>query len=65
MEQKKLIDRTTGTELLPGDPEHCPGNGQDPHVECCCDNCSAYLDCYPDWEAAWHKHVDGPEHAVV
>ena len=32
---------------------HCPGNGEDPEVECCCDECNYFLICFPDWEA-WY-----------
>lgn len=38
----------TGIELTPsaGGVE-CLGNGKNPNIECCCDECSFYLDCFP------------------
>ena len=50
----------SGVPLIPGDPANCPGNGKgnftyedtgEP-VECCCDGCEHYFDCYkvPLWE---------------
>lgn len=29
--------------------EDCPGNGKHPGVECQCDECDHYLECFPDW----------------
>ncbi len=29
--------------------ENCPGNGRDGRVECLCDACDYFLDCFPDW----------------
>ena len=36
----------TGVELRPGNGgKDCPGNGEDPQIECCCDECDYMLDC--------------------
>ena len=43
-----VIDVQTGTELTPGDPERCAGNGKADPMACCCDGCDYYLACYPD-----------------
>lgn len=41
----------TGTVLTPGyHGENCLGNGKHPDIECCCDECDFYLECFPDWE---------------
>lgn len=29
--------------------EDCLGNGLTEGVECCCDECDNYLECYPKW----------------
>ena len=50
MEQKKIID-PTGAELKPGDPERCQGNGKHPGIECCCDECDYYLECFEEDDA--------------
>ena len=46
--QKKVID-ITGTELTPGDPTACLGNGEQ-DFECCCDECDYYLLCFPEFD---------------
>ena len=46
--QKKVTD-ITGTELTPGDPTACPGNGER-GFECCCDECDYYLICFPEFD---------------
>ena len=33
----------------PGGRE-CLGNGKHPEYECCCDECSHYLICFPNWK---------------
>ena len=48
-----LIIDVTGTILLPGNQgKDCPGNGTNPGIECCCDECDYLLCCidteYPD-----------------
>lgn len=43
------IDPSTGITLLPGDPEHCQGNGESSEYECCCDECDYFLGCYPEY----------------
>ena len=30
--------------------EDCLGNGNHPGIECCCDNCDHFLDCFPEFE---------------
>lgn len=45
-----LIDPYTGVLLWPGQPDRCPGNGKNPDIECCCDECDYYLECYPEAE---------------
>ena len=32
--------------------ERCIGNGEDPGVECCCDECNFFLHCFPEWDKA-------------
>lgn len=29
--------------------ELCPGNGEHPGIECYCDECDHYPECFPDW----------------
>ena len=45
---KKVID-ITGTELSPGKPDVCLGNGKQ-GFECCCDECNYYLLCFPEFD---------------
>lgn len=61
-----LAGRITGTEYmqrleelgqdLPLNPSHhgkeCIGNGEREGIECQCDECPHYLDCFPDWKEA-------------
>lgn len=49
LELEPEIDPWTGAELKPGDPENCQGNGKHPDFEICCDGCSFYMDCYPEY----------------
>lgn len=30
--------------------KHCPSSGWYPGIECRCDECHAYLECWPDWQ---------------
>lgn len=30
--------------------EKCPSNGEHQGIECRCDNCDHYLECFPDWK---------------
>ena len=39
----------TGTELTPGEPTVCLGNGEQ-GFECCCDECDYYLLCFPEFD---------------
>lgn len=51
-----MIIDVTGTVLTPGnkgmdcdgDGEHKDKNGK--LIECCCDECNYYLECFPEWE---------------
>ncbi|MBM6920150.1 hypothetical protein H6A12_03120 [Phocea massiliensis] len=49
-----MIVDTTGTVLIPGNEgRNCLGNGthddeQGNRIECCCDECDYYLECFPD-----------------
>jgi len=46
-----VINTFEASTLKPGDPEHCPGLGLDPNVECQCDGCDHLMDCcgkFPD-----------------
>ena len=46
-----LTDPGTGIELNPSHHgRECPGNGEHPGYECCCDECDYYLQCFPDWK---------------
>ena len=46
---KKIID-VTGTELTPGEPTICLGNG-DQGLACCCDECDYFLFCFPQFDS--------------
>ena len=42
-----MIKDITGTVLVPGDlGQDCPGNGKDPEIECCCEECDYFLCCF-------------------
>ena len=42
-----LITDVTGVMLIPGNQGNdCPGNGTNPNIECCCDECDYMLCCY-------------------
>lgn len=48
-----MIVDITGVILVPGNQgKDCPGNGEDPDAECCCNECDYLLCCvdekYPD-----------------
>lgn len=46
-----IIDPSTGIELRPSyHGEDCPGSGDHPETECCCDECDYYLTCFPESE---------------
>ncbi len=41
-----MIIDVTGVELIPGDlGKNCPANGENPLVECACDECDYLLCC--------------------
>ena len=31
--------------------EKCIGNGQKKDIECMCDECEHFLECYPEWDS--------------
>ena len=42
-----MIVDITGVVLIPGNQgRECPGNGEDPNAECCCDECDYLRCCY-------------------
>ena len=45
---EKILD-PTGTELSPGEPLVCLGNGE-LGFECCCDECDFFLLCFPEFD---------------
>ena len=45
---KKKMD-ITGTELTPGEPTVCLGNGEQGFA-CCCDACDYFLLCFPEFD---------------
>ena len=51
---KKVID-ITGTELTPGQPAVCLGNGEQ-GFECCCDECDYFLCCFPEFDPTSKKN---------
>ena len=52
---KKVID-VTGTELTPGEPTVCLGNG-DQGFECCCDECDYFLLCFPEFDLQIEEYI--------
>ena len=46
---KKVID-VTDTELTPGEPDVCLGNGEQ-SSECCCDGGDYFLLCFPQFDS--------------
>ena len=52
---KKVVD-ITGTELMPGEPLACLGNGEQ-GFECCCDECDYYLLCFPEFDSKTIKEI--------
>ena len=41
-----MIVDVTGIELIPGNQgKDCPGNGRNPIIECCCNECDYFLCC--------------------
>ena len=53
--QNKVID-ITGTELTPGNPTACLGNGKQ-GFECCCDECDWFLLCFPELDSERQRIV--------
>ena len=42
-----MIIDVTGIILMPGNQgKDCPGNGANPAIECCCDECDYMLCCF-------------------
>ena len=47
-----MIIDITGTILMPGNEgRDCPGNGEHPGVECCCDECDYMMCCFGGFPA--------------
>lgn len=45
------IDPGAGVDLTPSwHGQDCQGNGEHPGIECQCDECDHFLDCFPDWQ---------------
>ena len=45
------IDAGAGVELTPSwHGQDCQSNGEHPGIECQCDECDHFLDCFPDWQ---------------
>lgn len=41
-----MIIDITGVELIPGEQgRNCPGNGENPHIACCCNECDYMICC--------------------
>ena len=53
---EKVID-STDTELTPGKPTVCLGNGEK-GLECCCDGCNYFLLCFPEYELMRTQDLD-------
>ena len=52
---EKVID-VTGTELTPGEPTACLGNGEQ-GFECCCDECDNYLLSFPELDITNEEEI--------
>lgn len=55
MDPAREIDPGTGTELSPGHPAECNGNGKHTDADgqplpLCCDECDFFLKCFPESE---------------
>lgn len=49
--REPILDPSTGIMLQPScHGKDCPGNGEHPGVECCCDECDYFLDCFPEYD---------------
>lgn len=57
------VDAPNDSPLTPGNHgKDCPGNGNHPGYECCCDNCDHFLVCFPEWsDPDYHGETDAPE----
>ncbi|MBR1383847.1 MAG: hypothetical protein IJ555_08575 [Ruminococcus sp.] len=45
-------------ELTPSpNGSDCIGNGEHIEVECQCDECDFYLECFPNWKGESHERV--------
>ena len=41
----------TGVRLTPSyHGQECQGNGEHPGIECCCDACAFFLECFPEYD---------------
>ena len=51
-----MIIDITGTILIPGNQgKDCPGNGEHPGVDCCCDECDYMLCCLDRHKSSEYK----------
>lgn len=48
LEGHKMEHDASGTLICPGHPKLCLGSGDIPGIECCCDECDYYLECFPE-----------------
>lgn len=47
-----MIIDITGTVLVPGNyGKDCPGNGEVPGVECCCNECDYMICCFGPYDS--------------
>ena len=61
MKQEDWMDPSTGMLLKPRlSGKDCPGNGMQPGVECCCDECDHFLVCFREWNLS-----DGENSQIV
>lgn len=49
---KAIVSFKKDYKLTPSpNGEKCIGNGQNKDVECMCDECDHFLECYPEWNS--------------
>lgn len=57
-----MIIDVMGNILTPGNNgEYCECNGEHKNengklIECCCDECDYFLECFPDWKKKLYKN---------
>ena len=55
-EREDTIDPSTGILLIPGfHGDGCPGSGEIPGYECCCDECDYFLICFRELDFPGEK----------